>query len=222
MSDYADLDNLSRGYLPNVTSDEDKATLAGMITRASRAIDGRTRRADDAFAPAPEEPSEQTFYGEGSAVLRVAEYVAGSIATVTGPASSLPEGYVEFRRAKVVGLHTADAQKILTPRVSWGRGVPFKVTARWGYQVTPGAIVEATYQLVRAWWRQASGETYGVIGDVGTRPAPERGIPKVVDDLIAPFVLDDVVAEEDEGTIERGSLFDADVNPRGGSGWGRW
>ncbi|MET0646977.1 MAG: hypothetical protein ABW208_10180 [Pyrinomonadaceae bacterium] len=220
--DYTDLDDLIRGYLPNVTSDEDKATLAGMITRASRTLDGRTRREENAFAPAPAEAAGRVFYGEGSAVLRISEYVAGSIDSVTGPASSLPEGYVEFRRAKITGLHTATTQKILTPRVAWERGVPYTVTARFGFEATPGAVVEATNQLVRAWWRQQAGETFGAVGDVGQRPQPERGIPKLVDELIAPYVLDDVVAEEDEGTIERGSLFDADTNSTGGRGWGRW
>jgi hypothetical protein len=219
--DYGNIDDLIRGYLPAVTSDEDKATLAGMITRASRTLDIRTRREENAFAPAPEESAERTFYGEDSAVLRVSEFVAGSIESATGPSGRTPPAYVEFRRLKIVGLHSATSDKILTPRVVWERGVPYVVTARWGFQATPGPIVEGTYQLVRAWWREQGGDLSGAVGDVNQFRQTERGFPKAVDDLIQPFVLDEEIAEEEEGTIERGSLFDADTNPtRGRGGWG--
>jgi hypothetical protein len=81
-------------------------------------------------------------------------------------------------------------------------------------------VVEATYQLVRAWWRQQGGDIGGAVGDVNQFRQPERGFPKAVDDLLAPYVLDEEVAEEEEGTIERGDLFDADTTP--GGGWGRF
>jgi hypothetical protein len=104
----------------------------------------------------------------------------------------------------------------LTPRVVWRKGVPYTVRARWGFAATPGAIVEATYQLVREWWRQQGGDIAGATSDV-RQFQRERGFPKAVDDLIQPFVLAEELAEEEEGIIERGELRDTDTNP-----WGRW
>lgn len=218
MSDYADLDSLINGYLPSISSDADKVTLAGMITRASRAIDSRTRRQANAFVPAPEERSEQVFYGAESPVLLLPDFVAGSVESVTAPTGHMPPGYAEFRRREVttgalrVGLHTATTGGILTPRVTWRKGVPFTVLARWGFAETPGEITEGTLQLVRIWWTQQPGNLSGPTGDI--KPwAVERGFPKMVDELIAPYVLQDVVEESTEGTIEVGELLNSDVNP---------
>jgi hypothetical protein len=225
--DYATIEVLIPGYLPGVSSDSDLAALAGMLTRASRTIDTRTRRHADAFAAAAEEASAEVWYGDDSPVLLTGEYIAGSVATVTAPTGYLPDGWNEFRRREVstgvmrVGLHTATADSaIRTPRVVWKRGVPYTVTARWGFAETPAEIVEATLKLVRAWWRAQTGEVSGTQGDLQAARAPERGFPKEVDDLIAPYVLEEVERDEEAGTIERAELLDADHNPtRGGWGW---
>src|ERR1700759_3408806 len=208
--DYAELDELITGYLPNVTSDEDKAALAKMLTRASRALDSRTRRAADAFAPAPDEASTQVWSGAGLPVLITGEYIKDSVASVTAPQGYMPAAWAEFRRRDVttgalhVGLHTAMAGGILTPRVPWAKGVPFTVTARWGFEEPPGEIIEACLKLTREWWRQQVGEVAGPVGDLQQFRRPERGFPKEVDDLLAPYVLPDFVEQEEEGTIEVG------------------
>lgn len=217
--DYAELSELLTGYLPSVTGDAERETLARMLTRASRAIDTRTRRPANAFAPSPEGPAEQTVYGTGAAVLLTPDYVPGSVAEVTAPAGYLPEGWREFRRREAstgtnrVGLHTATAAGLLTPRIPWIKGVPYAVRARWGFLETPGEIVEATLQLVREWWRQQSGEVAGPVGDVNQFRRQERGFPKAVDDLISPYVLEEAEEEREEGTVERGDLLNSDLNP---------
>ncbi len=226
--DYAELPTLVTGYLPSVTGEDDQAVLAGMITRASRAIDSRTRRPADAFAPAPEESSEQVFYGAGSPVLRLSEFVAGSVEGVTAPSGYMPDGFREFRRrdqttgSTVVGLHTSRSDGILTPHISWKANVPFTVTARWGFAATPPEITEATLQLVRGWWQQQAGNLSGPTGDVNPRPESAlASVWRAVDELIAPYVLEEAIEDADAGTIERGELRDADTNADGG-GWGRW
>ncbi len=228
MADYASITELIAGYLPSVTSDEDKAALASQITRASRAIDTRTRRPADAFAPAVESASEQTFYGEGGAVLLLPEFVTGSVEAVTAPGGYMPAGYVEFRRREIstgalrVGLHTATESGIRTPRVVWSKGVPFVVRARFGFLATPPEITEACLQLVRHWWRQQSGEVSGAIGDLEQRrgTSDRSGFPRGVEQLIEPYLLDDVAEDSEAGTIERGDLINSDFNAGGGSGWG--
>ncbi len=228
MSDYATLAELL-DYLPLVSSDEDKAALGRMLTRGSRAIDAYTRRADDAFAPAPEDESEQIIYGTGQAVLLLPEFVAGSIESVTAPQGYyLPAGYVEFRRRDIttgalrVGLHTATTDKILTPRVVWASGVPFTIVARWGFQAIPGSIKEALLQLLVRWWRTKDEAFTGVIGSLGTdRTIIERGFPSGVKTLLEPYVLEEAEQDEAAGIIERGELRDADTNAGEAGGWGR-
>ncbi|MGB8509372.1 MAG: hypothetical protein WCD76_13365 [Pyrinomonadaceae bacterium] len=228
MSDYATSEQLT-GYLPRVTSEADLATLAGMLTRASRAIDAFTRRHADAFAPAEEEASEQVFYGEGQPVLILPEFVTGSVSTVTAPSSYMPEGFTEFRRREAstgtlrVGLHTATAEGVRPPRVGWAKGVPFTVTATWGFEAIPADVTEACLQLVTRWWRAKDEAFAGVIGDISQQRAIlERGFPPGVKTLLEPYVLADVETEQEEGGIERGDLLNSDFNPHGGGGWGRF
>jgi len=227
MGDYCQLAELVTGYLPNVTAAADQAVLSSMITRASRAIDTRTRRPIDAFAPASATPTAAIFHGDNQAVLLLPEFVTGSVASVTAPTDYLPEGHREFRRREVstgalrVGLHTATSDGILTPRVVWTRGVPYTVTARWGFAATPAEITEACLQLVRHWWRQQQGEISGPIGDVEkNRSGDQSGFPRGVVELLAPYVLDDVAEDSEAGTIERGDLLNSDFERRGG--WGSY
>jgi len=230
MSDYATIENL-RGYLSAVTSDEDLDTLAQMLTRASRAIDAFTRRHADAFQAAGVSATAQTFYGEGQPVLLLSEFVTNSVTTVTAPPGYMPEGYTEFRRREAstgslrVGLHTATADGVRTPRVGWAKGVPFTVTARWGFEATPADVTEACLQLVTRWWRAKDEAFTGVIGDLSQqRLILERGFPPGVKTLLDPYVLADVETEADEGGIERGELINSDFNAwrDGGSNRGGW
>jgi hypothetical protein len=227
MADYALLTELVTGYLPSVTGTDEQATLVAMITRASRTIDSRTRRPVNAFATAPNEQTAQVVYGAGSPVLLLPEFVTGTVETVTAPAGYMPESYREFRRrevtagAGVAGLHTSTSDGTLTPRTSWTKGVPFTVIARWGFAETPAEITEACLKLVTHWWRQQPGDLSGPIGDVQQdRRVDRSGIPRAVDDLLEPYVLKAELRDEDEGTIERGELLDADHNPSWGGGWG--
>jgi hypothetical protein len=231
MADYALLSELVTGYLPSVTGTDEQATLAAMLTRASRTIDSRTRRPVNAFAPAPDETSAQVVYGADSPVLVLPEFITGSVMSVTAPADYMPEDYREFRRREattgsgIVGLHTSNKDGVLTPRVVWTKGAPFTVTARWGFVETPAEITEACLKLVTHWWRQQPGDLSGPQGDLQQDRRMDRsGIPRSVDDLLAPYVLKAELRDEDEGTIERGELLDADHNPwrnpYGGSGGG--
>jgi hypothetical protein len=230
MSDYATVEELS-GYLPGITADADLATLSQMLTRASRAIDAYTRRHADAYAPAAAEAAPQIFYGEGQPVLLLPEFVVGSVSTVTAPTGYMPEGFTEFRRREAstgslrVGLHTATTDGIRTPRVGWTKGVPFTVTARWGFEAIPPDVTEACLQLVTRWWRAKDEAFAGVIGDLSQQRAIlERGFPPGVKTLLEPYVLADVETEQDEGGIERGELINTDYNPwrDPGSNRGGW
>jgi len=226
MADYATLAELVTGYLPSITSAADQTVLSSMITRASRAIDTRTRRPIDAFAPAPPTASAAVFYGENQAVLWLPEFVTGSVTLVTATSVEyLPAAYREFRRREIstgslrVGLHTATTDGILTPRAMWAKGVPFTVTARWGFLTTPAEITEACLTLVRHWWRQQQGEVSGPIGDLEKgRGGDQSGFPRGVVELLAAYVLDDVAEDSEAGTIERGDLLNSDFDLRGGKG----
>jgi hypothetical protein len=53
----------------------------------------------------------------------------------------------------------------------------------------------------------------GTTAELNAARYPERGFPKEVDELIAPYVLEDVEHDEEAGTIERGELLDVDHLP---------
>lgn len=231
-ADYGTVDTLISSFLPSA-DDADRDTLAQMLAAAYRTIDSRTRRQPFAFSPAPTEATEQTFYGTDSPVLLLPDFVAGSISAVTGPSGYMPPGWAEWQRRDETtgayrrGLHTATSAAeggILDARLVWKKGAPFKVTARWGFEQTPAEITQAGYLLVRHWWTQNPGNLSGPTGDL--RPyTQERGFPKMIDELIAPYRLPDALAEEEGGEIERGELLDADVMPwrgEGPGGWGRF
>ncbi|MCP9496086.1 MAG: hypothetical protein MSG64_16685 [Pyrinomonadaceae bacterium MAG19_C2-C3] len=208
---YANVEQL-RQYLPAV-SDADETALESIITRASRAIDAYCRRDAGEFAGTASEGTERVLYGTGAPRMDIPAYVPKSVSAVSG----LNDSPVMFREYRG-GLVTTDERGVWTPHVQFRKGVPYKVTARWGYEATPADITEACLQLATRWWRAKDEGFSGAIGAITTGGSIiERGFPPGVKTLLEPYVLIEREDEED-GLIEQGNLNTTDFNP-GGMGW---
>lgn len=193
--DYCDIEQLTgreaegetpalAGYLPSVTSDQDKAKLAEIITRSSRRIDAYVTDGQvvDYFAPSPSEPTARTIRGEGVSYLGLPEFVPASITTVTAPAGYTAPNYEEEGSTLVI----VDDAGRRTRFSIWIDGLPYTVTARWGIAAIPGDITEACLQLSVRTYRKVDEGFSGVIGDIQTasgiieRPLP-TGVKEILD-----------------------------------------
>lgn len=171
------------GYLPQVTSDEDKAKLAEIIARVSRRIDAYVTdgHETDYFAPSPSEPSARIMRGSGDSFLELPEFVAGSVADVTAPEGFTVPAWEEEGRLLVI----VTGAGVRTRRQVWREGVPYAVTARWGRETMPLDVTEACLQLVVRTYRKADDAFSGVIGDIQTDSAViEKAMPIAVKDIL--------------------------------------
>lgn len=170
------------GYLPQISSDEDKAKVAAVIARASRRIDSYVTENSikDYFAPADVEATERTARGTDLSYLDLPEFVAGSVTTVTAPEVITVPTFVEERGK----LYIVDENGLRTRFQTWHYRCPYIVTARWGFNAVPEDINEACLQLVVRTYRGADEAFSGVIGGINkdnniierNMPAPVREI----------------------------------------------
>lgn len=171
------------GYLPQVTSEEDKAALAELITRVSRRIDAYVTdgQAENFFAASPAGATEGTFYGDGCSYLWLPEFVPGSVSKLVGLRGVEIETFVE----QPTGLQLADADGVLTRGAVFGDGVPYKVTARFGFAAIPADINEAALQLSVRTYRSKDEGFSGVIGAMRNDGAIiERAMPVAVKEIL--------------------------------------
>lgn len=171
------------GYLPQVSSDEDKAKLAGIITRVSRRIDAYVTdgRVENFFAPAADEASALVIYGDGISSLKLPEFVPGSVSKVVGPGGVEIEDFVE----RSVSIQLTDGDGRLWRGCVFGEDVPYTVTARWGRAAVPDDIVEAALQLVVRTYRSSDEAFSGVIGGLRQDGSIiERALPAAVKEIL--------------------------------------
>lgn len=211
-NEYATIEEFF-GDVPGAET-EDPAQLVPLtrrLTSASRAIDTYTRRASGAFSPSPEDATERVVYGTGEAVLPLSEFVPASVVTVTTALDGyMPEAWREYRRGSVRGLHTASSAGRLTQYETWADGVPYAVTARWGYEAIPADINEACIMLAARWHRAKDDGFSGVIGGLTQdRTIIERAFPPAVKQLLDPFVE---APEDEDSRVDFGRLAPTDFN----------
>lgn len=197
------------GELDPAKADDAEALLEAI----SRAIDSKTRRQPGAFSPAAEEPSERVIYGNGKTCLEIPEHVAGTVnETVTTISGISAPKFVEHRQT----LCITDSRGVMTRRESWREGVPYTITARWGYAQTPGDIREACLIWAMQRARMNSGDVSGVVTTITRDGATlmRDDVPPVVNDLIKPYIQPESADEDDRsGIVEFSSLRDSDSNP---------
>lgn len=123
-------------------------------------------------------PTEKRLRGEGKNFLRLPVHVVSTIEQVTLYGTVI-DSALYYESDKNGWLYREDLG--LTDSL-WEEGLTYKVTARWGYAVTPLDLSEAVRQIVVAVWERQK----GVLGEVTPNGfVIERAMP-----LFAREVLD--------------------------------
>jgi hypothetical protein len=189
-------------------TDEQQAAAESLLEAISRAIDSVTKRTAGAFTPSPTEPSARVIYGNGKSCLEMPEHIPETVRpTITTIQGETPPKFAEYRGM----LCVTDSRGVLSRRDVWPEGVPFTVTARWGYPQTPADIREACLVWAAQRARMNSGDTAGMVTSIARDGATIQrdDIPPVVRELLKPFVLAET-EEDNSGTVEFGALRSSD------------
>ena len=186
MADYVTLTELkARINIPALTTDHD-TVLTGLITDASRAVDGYCNRSLDGFV-ALSVATARLYYGDGTSVQRIDECTAITLVEVKDSATD--STYVTWTTDDWIAF-MGDPQRpnfnrtpydklMIDPNgsyVIWTNGgyvgprgfrpetdesryLPtVRVTAKWGYAtVVPGPVKEATAMLATRWFKRLQG-----------------------------------------------------------------
>jgi hypothetical protein len=181
---------------PLIQSDE-ASIIEGYVYAVSAFIDSYLKVPPGYFKPSAEQPTQKTFYGDGTDYIRLPPYTGD--ATVTLPDYYDPATDYEIRDGYIVRLHLAESTTTFTlmdvdkwnryfnrdplyGNYGWQVGEAIKVTARWGYAEVPADIELACRRLVERLWRTKDGQVSGVVGDI-IRPdgtAIQQALPPFV------------------------------------------
>lgn len=172
---YATVADL-REYLPQAKAGADTDTiLQGILDSVSALIDAEIGHSWNTAAT-----DTQTVYGDGTAYLKLPTYVAGTVTTVTTLASYTVPTYVEEdgylvavdsdgrKRYLYRGSFYADYDyETFSSTYTWRRGVPYTVTADFGYADPPQLVMEVCRQVAAHIYRQRDAGFATVIGVEG-------------------------------------------------------
>jgi hypothetical protein len=217
---YATVEDLSQRAPAIIVKDEageitDESRTAGesLLEAISRAIDSKTRRTPGAFSPSPNEPTAHVVYGNNKSCLEIPAHIKGTVnTTVTTIAGVSAPHCVEHRGL----LCIVDTSGVMLRNARWREGVPYTITARWGYQGVPADIREAclVWAAIRA--RLNAGDMSGAVTTI-TRDGStlmRDDVPPSVKDLIAPYILPERETEDDgAGLVEMGDIKSSDDHP---------
>lgn len=190
---------------------EQTAAAELLLEAISRAIDSATKREPGAFSPAADDPSERVIYGNGKSCLDIPEHIKGSVdpavATISG--MTAPK-FTEFRAM----LCITDDRGVMLRNEVWREGVPFTITARWGYEATPANVREACLIWAAQRARMNSGDVAGMVTSIARDGATIQrdDIPPVVRDMLKPFILPET-EEDNSGRVETGVIRSSDYYP---------
>ncbi|MDQ3651511.1 MAG: hypothetical protein M3458_14805 [Acidobacteriota bacterium] len=211
MADYATLLEAKAVYLQSLDTPDEPAVSA-LLTSASRAIDGVTKREENAFAASPALPTPKVVYGSGETCLVIPEHVKNSITTITTVTGLTAPAFAEYHGR----LCVVDSRGVFLRSDVWQDGVPYTITARWGFASIPADINQACLKLVDFWWKTKSGALSGTIGNITQdgRLFVRDDFPASVMRLLAPYVLQE--RENDRaGLVEFGDLQTDEFNVGG-------
>jgi len=148
---YATVADL-RAYLPQIESGAAMdALLAAILDRATAIVDGEIGHA---WSSATE--AAQVVYGDGTPTLVLPAPVAGQVTSITAPPGAIVPTYA--RRGDL--LIAVDGRV-------WARGIPYTVTAPFGYGPPPADVVEATLEIAASIWREKDSGFATVLGVEG-------------------------------------------------------
>lgn len=155
---------MAQSMTANASPPAGDALVDAIIERVSRMFDRECGVDDGYFDPAGDSTSARTFYGDGTSMLKVDPYVAGTLsASIT-----VPTGYTAPKFVEKGGylIQTADDGSLLSEtavagfnnrgllHTLWWKGVPVTVTAKWGFAATPAEIKAVIIEWVINLWRE--------------------------------------------------------------------
>ena len=147
MSDYATFQQVAR-FLQGA-EEADTEAVQDAIAAASRMIDRLCEVNDEFFAKAETAASAKIFRGTGTALLRLAPYVPGSLTALTG------YDLMNFRERGAPPL-----QYLLAPAGGYfSEDTRYEATARWGFAAVPAEIQQATVALAIKIFRESDPAT---------------------------------------------------------------
>lgn len=211
---YATVDQLAArvptlfGKTVDRRADEQTIAAETLLESISRAIDSRTLREPGAFSPSPEEATSRTVYGNSKSCLEIPAHIHGTVnSTVVTVASETAPAFREVRGL----LCIADARGVLQRDEVWREGVPYTITARWGYASIPADIREACLAWAAQRGRMNSGDMSGMVTQIQRDGATllRDDVPPIVRDLLKPFVLPET-EDDHSGRVEFGTLRNSD------------
>lgn len=175
--------SLTGGTTPSITiAAAQDARLQKILDRATAIIDTYL----GVTFPTAEEDAEQVVYGDGTDYLVPPAFVAGSASLVEAPASYTVPDYIEQGAALVVTrnsllgtLHGAQALggRLHTPLGGWLAGVPYTVTATFGYAAIPDDIKEACLEIAVDLFRFKDAGSIKMVGVEGAGVVSGKGLP---------------------------------------------
>ena len=204
---YADLDNLIADYIPEATSDEEKAAIGRILDNVSAFVDAYCKRPPNYFdsvlttdasglPPSGSNPplvltaaTTKRVRGEGHHFLRLPVHIFGSIESLTLNGRVINSFYESEKNGWLYIEHLSgniyqDNQWSMV-NDKWLDGVTYFVAAVWGYENIPLPIVEAVRLIVARIWSVQKG-TIGQVTAEGF--IHEKLIPQAAKDLLKPFV----------------------------------
>lgn len=137
---------------------------------------------DLGFSFATAAPGEQVVYGDGTIYLLPPAFVAGSVTMVEQESGLTVPDYIEQGNMLIVtdadGVIVSERRYLESYGLSglaWGQGVPYTVTANFGYSGIPADITEITLQLAARLWRARAAGFSDVVGVVGSSAVGYNG-----------------------------------------------
>lgn len=143
-------------------------TMQSILDRASAFVDGEIGHSWFTTAA-----GTCTIYGDGTSYLQLPiDYVAGSVTAVTTITGYTVPSYAEVDRMLIV---LDSVGRVFTPAnrwcypldQGWHRGIPYTVTATFGYGDVPLDLVQVVLEIAGAIWKEKDSGFATVIGTEG-------------------------------------------------------
>lgn len=188
--------SLTGGSTPGV------AVAAAQDARLQKLLDRATQIIETLLGfsfPAAEEDAEYVAYGDGTDYLLLPAFVAGSVTLVEAPDGYTVPDYIEQGSALVVTrggiIGSLYGSEALAGRLyglagGWLSGVPYTVTATFGYASTPDDIKEACLEIAVDLFRFRDAGSIKMVGVEGAGVVSGKGIPPTAKAILDKRLLD--------------------------------
>lgn len=170
----------AQGMTASAAPSADNDLVLKLIERASRTFDREVGVPDGYFNP-PLYPhaTARTFYGDGTNILKLDPYVAGSLEeTITVPENYTAPDYIAQNGYLIRSSDTGIPNSIgRYDNYGWMARIPVTVTAQWGYEYTPADVKSAVIELAINLWREvdpATAKLSGMDGSIRRETIPPR------------------------------------------------